>query len=50
MESSREMTIISSLFLHCDCQHDIAGRLSAADPDAGDTLTFELAGMVSQCD
>jgi hypothetical protein len=49
MESSREMAIVSSLFLHCNCQHDIAGQLSAADSDAGDRLAFELVGMVNQC-
>jgi hypothetical protein len=46
MESSRQMTIVPSIFFHCDCQHDIAGRLSAADLD---TITFELASMVNLC-
>jgi hypothetical protein len=50
MESSRQMTIVPSIFFHCVYQHDIAARLSAADLDGGDTLAFELAGMVNQCD
>jgi hypothetical protein len=40
---------LSRLFFHCVYQHDIASRLSAADLDAGDTLTIELASMVNQC-